>query len=243
MGAENHRVLAAQFLDQATRFDDLLRVEAGCRLVEDQHVRVVEQGLGEADSLPVALRELCALAVGHVRYTRPLHGRLYPGRAIGSRDAFDPGAEHQVIAHGHVRVERRRLGQVAGAALGLDGLLDHVVAGDEGFAVGRRHIAGDDPHRRRLAGAVGAEEAQNLPTLGLEADVVYGREGAVLLGEVLNFDHRSFSSIKPVINRAWPLPAGTTRDTNQCSPLGQANVLTYEQLFICQLLTRIPLTA
>jgi hypothetical protein len=28
---------------------------------------------------------------------------------------------------------------------------------------------------------------------------MYGREGAVLLGEVLNFDHRIFSSIKPVL--------------------------------------------
>ena len=41
-------------------------VEAGGRLVEDQDFRIVDQRLAEADALPVALRELAAVAVGHV---------------------------------------------------------------------------------------------------------------------------------------------------------------------------------
>ena len=36
--AEDDRVLAAQLLDQAPGLDDLLRVEAGGRLVEDEHI-------------------------------------------------------------------------------------------------------------------------------------------------------------------------------------------------------------
>ena len=53
-----------------------------------------------------------------------------------------------------------------------------------------RHVAGQDPHRRRLAGAVGPEEAEDLALVDAEADVVDGGEAAVLLGEVLNLDHR-----------------------------------------------------
>ena len=36
---------------------DLRRVEAGGRLVEDQHRRVGEQGVGQADALAIALRQ------------------------------------------------------------------------------------------------------------------------------------------------------------------------------------------
>ena len=36
-------------------FDDLLGIETDRRLVEDQHVRLVDQGLGQTDALPVAL--------------------------------------------------------------------------------------------------------------------------------------------------------------------------------------------
>ena len=44
-------------------------------------------------------------------------------------------------------------------------------------------------HRRRLAGAVWAQEAENLAALDLEADVVDGRHAAVAFREVLNLDH------------------------------------------------------
>ena len=56
--AEDDRVVAGEAANQLARLDDLLRVEARGRLVEDQHLRVVNQRLGEADALPVALREL-----------------------------------------------------------------------------------------------------------------------------------------------------------------------------------------
>ena len=55
-----------RLLDQLAGLDDLLGVEARRRLVQDQHVRVVEDGLGEADALAVALGELahdgCAMS-------------------------------------------------------------------------------------------------------------------------------------------------------------------------------------
>ena len=51
-------VVAGELFDQLPRFDDLLGVEAGGGFVEDQDVGVVNQGLGEADALPVAFRQL-----------------------------------------------------------------------------------------------------------------------------------------------------------------------------------------
>ena len=47
----------------------------GGRLVEDQHFGVVDERLRQADALPVALRELAAVAVRHVGDVRALHHR------------------------------------------------------------------------------------------------------------------------------------------------------------------------
>ena len=79
--AEDDRVIAGELLDQLARFDDLLRVEAGRRLVEDEHVGVVDERLREADALPVALRQLAAQAVRHVVDARALHHLLDALRA------------------------------------------------------------------------------------------------------------------------------------------------------------------
>ena len=74
--AQHDRVVAGEAANQIARLDDLLRVEAGGRLVEDQHVRVVDDRLRQADALPVALRELAAVPVGHVGDARALHHRV-----------------------------------------------------------------------------------------------------------------------------------------------------------------------
>src|SRR5206468_4112165 len=81
--------------------------------------------------------------------------------------------------------------QIAGAALGFDWLLEDVEAGHDGFPFGGRHEAGQDPHRGGLAGAIGPEKAEDLAPFYPEADVVDRRHTAVLLGEVLNFNHRT----------------------------------------------------
>ncbi|HEY6508301.1 MAG TPA: hypothetical protein VIY56_09830 [Vicinamibacterales bacterium] len=189
VGAQNDRVVSAKLLDQLAGLVDLLRVEAGRRLVEDEHLGVVEQRLREADALPVALRELAALAVRHVGHPRALHHRGHARLAFGPRHALDARAEVEIFAHAHVGVERRRLGQIAGAALGLDRFLGEIEAGHDGGALGGRHVAGEHAHGRGLAGAVRAEEAEDFAAFDREADVADGGKGAVPLGEVLDLDH------------------------------------------------------
>ena len=72
----------------------------------------------------------------------------------------------------HVRIERRRLRQIAGAALGFDRLVEDVEARDDRLAFRGRHVAGQNAHGRRLARAVWAEEAENLASLDTEAEIV-----------------------------------------------------------------------
>ena len=63
-----------------------------------------------------------------------------------------------------------------------DGLRFDVGAADEHAAGRRRQEAGDDPHRRRLAGAVRPQEAEHLARRDAKAQVVYGAEPTVFFG-------------------------------------------------------------
>src|SRR5207253_2919978 len=51
--------------------------------------------------------------------------------------------------------------------------------------------AGDDRQERRLAGAVGAEQAEQLARLDRERDTVEGRPVAVALAQVADFEQRA----------------------------------------------------
>ena len=100
----------------------------------------------------------------------------------------DPCDEIQVIAHAHVPVHGRCLGQVADAAANLHGLLQHVEALDAGRAVGGSDEPGEDLHGGGLAGAVGSQEAYDLTALHVEGDAVHRGVGAVALDEILDID-------------------------------------------------------
>ena len=176
------------------RLDDLFRVEPGGRLVEDQHLGVVNQRLREADALPVAFRQLRAVLRRHVVDVRALHHGRDPVLLFLRGHALDARDEVQVLPDGHVRIQGRRFRQVAGAPLGLDRVSEDVVAGDRRPTVGWRHVAGQDPHRGGLARPVRTQEPENLSAFDSEADVVHGRDPAVAFGDVFDLNHRSLSS-------------------------------------------------
>ena len=78
----------ASSLIELTRLDDLLRIESGGRLVEDEHLGIVQNRLREPDALPVALRELSAVAVRHVVDTRPAHRLFDAALPLARRHPF-----------------------------------------------------------------------------------------------------------------------------------------------------------
>ncbi len=71
----------------------------------------------------------------------------------------------------------------------LDAVGLHVDAGDPGRAVRRRHEPGQQPHRRRLARAVGPEEGHDLSLGNRERHVPNGQKRPKLLAEPIGFDH------------------------------------------------------
>jgi hypothetical protein len=145
--------------------------------------------VGQSDALAVALRELADDPVGAVRDARLFHRNVDPLLADAARDAMNLGHEAEVVAHLHLGVQRYVLGQVADPPTSFQRLREHVVSGHPRRAVGRGHVARDDPHRRRLPGAVRSKEAEDLARLDVERDAADRDLFAVAFTEVLDFDH------------------------------------------------------
>ena len=77
-----------------------------------------------------------------------------------------------MLAAGQEGVERRLLQSRADRGAHLRALRRHIIPGDAGAAGRRRQKRRQDVHRRRLAGAVRAEEAVDLSGRDTEVDPV-----------------------------------------------------------------------
>jgi hypothetical protein len=149
----------------------------------------VEHRLCEAHALAEALRQLADELAGDVTQAAAAADLLDAPRALGRIHLTQIGRELEVLEHRHVAVDGRVLGQVPDAPAHLEGVLEDVEARDLGAAGGRREVAGQHLHGRRLAGAVRAQEAEDLALVDLERHVVDGSRGAVVLGEALDLYH------------------------------------------------------
>ena len=166
-------------VNQSANLVNLARVETDRRLVEHQHRRIVNQRLRQADALSIALGELAANSMRHVGEAANLEHVLERGFDLRARDVAQLRDEAQIGLDAHVGIERRIFRQVADLAARLERLRENIESVDQHGARGRRHIAGDDAHRGGLAGAVGAEKAEDRTALGLERYVFYRDKVAV----------------------------------------------------------------
>ena len=110
--------------------------------------------------------------------------RRRAGQAVDARE------EVQVLADAQVAVERKLLGHVTHASAGGARGLVKVEAGHAGTAGGRPQQAAHHLERGRLAGAVGAREAEDLAATDAEGDLVGGREIPEPLGQPLRLHDR-----------------------------------------------------
>ena len=195
--AEDDGLLLAHPLDELADLVLLVRVEAVRRLIEHEHLGIVEDRLGKAGPVAVALREGVHRLMEHVAEEAQADGLLDGGVARGAAQPAHLGGEAEEAGDRHVAVARGALGQVADELLGGDGVLGEVMATDRHPAGGRREEPGDHPHRGGFARAVGPEEPKDLAALDAERDVVDGLLGAELLHQILDCDHDRNVALAP----------------------------------------------
>ena len=161
------------------------RVEARRRLVEDQQVRSVLERDDQPDLLLVAARVLLE---------PPARIEIEPLDEIGDVGAVHPAAQVgevlDRVGAGQPVVEVELARQVADPPVDGDRVARRLDAEHLGATGGRSDEIEQDPHHRRLAGAIGSEEPEDLALGDVEVDVDDPAMDAVGLGQALGMDDR-----------------------------------------------------
>ena len=165
----------AQPPDQRPHIAAQVDVDAGGRLVEKQHVGLVAQRLGDHRPPLHAARQFDDSRVALVPQRKIAEQPLDICRIGGAPE--QPAAVADRVQDGRENIERDLLRHQADDPPGGAIVAHDVMAVDENPARSHRHRAADDADQRRLAGAVRAEEGENLAFGDLEVDRVAGRPG------------------------------------------------------------------
>ncbi len=195
------RVRQPELLDQVAHAPDLVRVEAVGRLVEDQQLGLMHEGIGEADALPVALREVADDLLAHLVQAAHLHHLADVLAQFTPREPLQRGPEIQIFPHPHVRVQRHVLRHVADAAAGCQRLVENVESSHRSRARGGREVAGEHADRRCFASSIRPEKSHHFTAPDFETDVIYGRPADVAFGEILNLYHRGM--LRRCLGETW----------------------------------------
>jgi hypothetical protein len=179
--------------DRVPQRQPAARVEAGGRLVEEEHPRSADQRARQVEAAPHAARVRLDDAIGGVDQLEGGEQLVGPAARLGRGQPVQAPEQDQVLAAGQVLVDRGVLPRQADHRTHVLGLGHDVEAGHRGASGIRTQERGQDPHRRGLAGAVGAEQAEHAALGDLEIEAGQGSDragaGAVGLVEALG-DHR-----------------------------------------------------
>ncbi|MCY1356831.1 hypothetical protein D9M69_432950 [compost metagenome] len=216
MGNDDHGAVARR--EHRFQPADGVDVQVVGRFVEEQHVRIGEQRLGQQHAQLPARGDGTHRAEMLVQRNAQAEQQL-AGAGLGGI-AVELGELHLQLGHGHaVFLAHLRQG-VDAVALGLDApqflvAHDHGVDHREVFigelvlaqlaqaravlhhhlAAGGLQLAAEDLHEGRLAAAVGADQAVAVAVAELDGDVFEQRLGAELHGDVCGGDQVLYLSM------------------------------------------------
>ena len=212
-GQHHRHALAVELGDQLPQLAAQLDVDAGGRLVEHQDRRRVDHRLGDQQPPLHPARQRAGIGVALVRQAHRLEQLLRPAQRLGH--AVEPGLVLEHLERGEERIEHDFLRDDADRALGVARVRVDVEAPDLGGAAGLHHQPGEDVDQRRLARAVGAEQAEDLRPAGTSKLTPFERQLAlfaldagVALDEVADADRGGLWS--------WRGALGPLRARSQC---------------------------
>ena len=209
-GQDDGDALGAQPAHQRPHVAAEVDVHAGGRFIEEEHVGFVAERLGDHHPPLHAARQFDDSGIALVPQ-RQVAQQPLDERRIG-RAAEQPSAEADRMQDGGENIERDLLRHQAnnrscGAIVAHD-----VVAVDQYPPRRHRHRAAGDADQRRLAGAVGAQEGENLAFGDLEIDrIERDQAGLIALGHGGDGYHRRHRRSSPPKTRARSTSFGAGR--------------------------------
>ena len=190
-----------QFPDEVADLDDLRGVQPHGGLIQNDELRAAQQRLRNANPLTVALGQAADDPGQHFFQPGAAGSSQHLLLALRTLDPLELCHKVQILLHGHFRVERRLLRQVAYTSFGLLRLLRQTEPGYLHLALGGCQIAGEDIHNGGFARAVGPQQAVDLAVRHRKREILHGRAAAVGLAQVRNFDHSKLSFYSEAVLR------------------------------------------
>jgi hypothetical protein len=161
MSGQDDDALARQLREQVAETHPLLGVEAHRGLVDDQQPRIVEQRLGDADTLAHAAREAAERPAAGASQVDQLQQLVDAGAHPPRLDPLDRRQVLQELAGAEIGIDAEILRQIAEHPAQRARVADHVLALPQHAAGGGPGDRGQDAHQRRLAGAVGPQQTEH----------------------------------------------------------------------------------
>ena len=164
----------------------------------------------ELDLLLVALGELLGTPVGHLGDAEPLQPAERRLARLVRWLAVERGEVDELVEHAHPRIEPALLGQIPP---GAPRDLGHGLAVPADLAVVGVEDAEADPHRGGLAGAVRAEEPEDLAARHAERQPVERERGGEPLRDVIDLEaHEAIPCGSPAHPARSPLVVAQATD-------------------------------
>src|SRR5690349_4174954 len=95
MGTEDDCMVMPQVFNSLANVNDLTWIESYSGLIENEHRRIIEECLRQADALAIAFREIANETALHVLHTAEFHHRTDFAGALAPRNTLHFGDEVQ----------------------------------------------------------------------------------------------------------------------------------------------------
>src|SRR5581483_8997534 len=191
-GKKNRRAAARQSAEKILERARAARIHAHHRLVHYQDARFMEQRGADHEPLlhavGIAFHQLVPPGAQLELFEQFGDARRQP-RGF---DAVELADELEKFAAAELFINERTVGNEAGDRFGPLRRAHHIVAAEQDPARGCLQDAHHHPDRRRFAGAVGAEKAEDFTRRHDQVEIVDGGEPAVAFGKVDELDHDIF---------------------------------------------------
>ncbi len=209
MAADQDRLAeGSELAEQLAKLDARPWVEARSRLIEQEHLGVVDERVGEAQPLLHAAGEAQDVGVALVREVDQLEEVADHPLALGGAEAVAATEEVEVLPDLHVVVDPERVRHVAEDAPNRHRVPANRLAGDQRVARGGDEERRQHAQHRRLAGAVRADEPEDLAGVYVEVDAADRERAVVALDEPRRLDDRGHLTVPA--SATWnPNPAPT----------------------------------
>ena len=165
-----------------------LGVEPGRRLVEQQDVRIADEGTGDREPPLHSAGERLDARLRALVQLDELEQLVYPLPELAAGDAEVPPVDRHVLTHRQLEVERVLLRDDAEPRADLGPVLLGIETENAERPARRWGDAADHAHRRALARAVRPEEAERLALLHVKVDPVDGDEVVEALHQTAGMD-------------------------------------------------------